>query len=120
VEDFRAAGAELVVVGSGTPEQARWFAEDQPGTFRVLTDPELTTFRAIGAARGLGASLGFGVLKSALRAWRKGFRQSATEGDPLQQGAVWVVRPGGEVLFSYRSRYAGDHPDPALVLAVLA
>jgi hypothetical protein len=119
VEDIRGAGAELVVVGNGSPQQARWFVEEQRVPVRVLTDPERRAFRAIGARRGLASSLRPGTLRSALRARRRGFRQSATMGDPLQQGAVWVIAPGGKVLFRHTSRWAGDHPAPDEILAAL-
>ena len=71
-EDFEAAGAALVAVGSGTPAQAAWFAGEQSRPIRVLTDPDLITFRAIGARRGWGSALQPGTFWSALRAWRKG------------------------------------------------
>jgi hypothetical protein len=119
IGEIHRAGAELVVIGNGSPQHARWFAEEQPEEVRVLTDPELATFRAIGARRGPASSLRFGTLRAALRALRRGFRQSGTRGDPWQQGAVWVVRPGGEVIFRHTSRWAGDHPDPDDVLGAL-
>ncbi|NNE42791.1 MAG: redoxin domain-containing protein [Gemmatimonadetes bacterium] len=113
---FRAAGAQLVILGSGTPEQAQWFVEDQGVTATVLTDPEQATFRAIEAREGAASSLHPGTVKAALRARRQGFRQSSTMGNPFLQGAVWVIRPDGQVAYRYRSRFAGDHPDPREVL----
>ena len=35
----------------------------------------------------------------------------------VQQGAVWVVRRGGKPVWRYTSAFAGDHPDPAEVVA---
>lgn len=119
VQEIRAAGADLVVIGSGSPEQAGWFAEEQPVPLRVLADPELVTFRAIGARRGLKSSLHLGTLWSAWRALRSGFRQTGTQGDALQQGAVWIVAPGNDVIYRYTSAWAGDHPDPAALLETL-
>lgn len=115
--EIREAGADLVVIGSGTPEQAGWFAEDLGRPVRVLADPDLATFRAAGARRGVASSAHPGMLLAAWRAWRNGRRQRGTLGDPLQQGAVWVVRRGGEPVWRYVSRFAGDHPDAAEVVA---
>lgn len=118
-EEIRRAGAELIVIGNGTPQQARWFVEEQRVPVPVLTDPDLASFHAVGAKRGALSSLRPETVFAALRAWWKGFRQSRTGGDPLQQGAVWIVRPGGEVVWRYTSEFAGDHPDPDRILAAL-
>jgi hypothetical protein len=118
-DEIREAGAELVVVGNGSPQQARWFAEEQRAPVTVVTDPDLAVFRAIGARRGPVSSLGPATFLRSLRAWRNGFRSSAVMGDPLQQGAVWVVLPGGRVAYRYASAWAGDHPEPAEILGAL-
>lgn len=118
-QDFQATGADLVAIGTGTPAQAGRFAEGQPVPLRVLTDPDRLAFRAIGARRGWMSALNPGTFWSALRARRKGFRQTATMGDPFQQGAVWIVGPGAEVIYRHTSAYAGDHPDPGELLAAL-
>ena len=37
-----------------------------------------------------------------------------------QQGGVLVIGPGNELRYAYKSGEAGDHPDPAEVLAAIA
>ena len=118
-EEIREAGADLVVIGNGSAQHARWFVEEQRVPVRVFTDPERVTFRAVGARRGLASSLQAGTLRSAWRARRKGFRQTETMGDAWQQGAVWIVAPGGEVVYRHTSAWSGDHPDPEEILAAL-
>ena len=59
------------------------------------------------------------LFSNAARALQAGYRQNSVEGDPWQLGGVFVVRPGGELLYAYRSREAGDHPEPADLLAAL-
>lgn len=113
-------GARLAFVGSGTPQHAAWFVEDYGVTEPVLADPELLVYRALGTRRGLRSSLSPRAAWHAVRAWRRGFRQTETRGDALQQGAVAIVLPVGAVAWSYRSAVAGDHPAPAVVLGSLA
>jgi hypothetical protein len=57
--------------------------------------------------------------RHALRAVRKGFRQTSVQGDPWQLGGSFVIDPKGNVLFAHTSREAGDHPDPEDILAAL-
>ncbi|MBZ0268063.1 AhpC/TSA family protein [bacterium] len=119
-QEFREAGADLAVVGSGSPEDAAWFAGELGVPVRVLTDPDLATFRAVGARYGIASSLHPGTFRAAWKLYRRGFRQSETRGAVQQQGAVWIVRPGGVSVYRYASRFAGDHPDPAEVVTALA
>jgi hypothetical protein len=41
------------------------------------------------------------------------------QGDPWQQGGVFVIDATGRIRYSYVSRYAGDHPDPVPVVDIL-
>jgi hypothetical protein len=108
-----------VVIGSGNVAQAKAFSASRGVPFRVLTDPSRRSFDAAGMKRDLWATLHPGVLGNAVRALRGGFVQGLTQGDPWQQGGVLVVRPGGELVWSYLSEAAGDHPEVDAVLDVL-
>ena len=106
-----------MVVGNGTPAQARDFVDEFDLAFPVLTDPELLAFRAAGLRRDLGSTLNVRLLGNALRA---GHRQTGVQGDPWQQGGAFVITAAGEVLFRHVSEVAGDHADPAQIHAALA
>lgn len=117
---IRAAGAELVLIGSGTPAFAQAFAEDFGIEAPLYVDPERRTYRALGMARpGLLALLTSPkVIAAALRALRAGFRQGPIRGDPYQLGGVLVVGRRGELLFRHVADDAGDHPHiPEIVRA---
>lgn len=116
---FRAAGASLAVVGSGSVAQAAAFHKDRQLPFALYTDPSLRTFAAAGLRRGLLTAMSVGVFRNASRAMKAGFRQGATEGDPWQQGGAFVIRPDGSLLYAQISVEAGDHADPAAMLAAL-
>jgi len=113
------AGAQLVFIGNGSVAQARHFSEEFAPGCAVYTDPSLGTYKAIGAHRGLWATFRPEMWGPSMRSMRKGFRQTGTQGHALQQGGVLVVRPGGDVIYQFLSRYPGDHPDPAEPLAAL-
>jgi hypothetical protein len=119
VPQIRAKGAELVVVGSGSPEQARAFRDEQRLDFPLLVDPAREAYAVAGLKRSLGSTLGPGVLVHSIRALRQGYRQGPAAGDLWQQGGVLVIAPDGTERFKHTSARAGDHPDPALFLVAL-
>ena len=119
VEEFRGRGAELVVIGNGTVEQARAFRDAQALTFPLYTDPSLGAYRRAGLRSGLASSMHPGIALKALEALAGGFRQGTVQGHAMQQGGAFVIGKGGRLLYEYVSRHAGDHPDPAAVLRAL-
>ena len=116
---IHAAGAELVIVGNGTPQQAGWFVEDVGLETPVFTDPSLEIYRVLGGRRGLLGVLDPRVFLRAFAAMRRGFRQRGVEGDATQLGGVFVFAAGGRMDFEYRSRFAGDYPATAEYLAAI-
>lgn len=118
-EEIRQAGAELVFVGNGAPLFANGFAEDLGLEERILLDPGLVAYRAAGLRRGRAELFSPRMIGNAVRAWKAGFRQTGVEGDAFQLGGVLVVRAGGDLVYRYASREAGDHPPIEEVLAGL-
>ncbi len=118
---FAAIPARVVVVGSGSPVQARRFAEERAVPFTLLTDPSRRTYEAVGFVRGWQHTLGsLATYAHSVRALREGFRQGATEGDPWQLGGALVIRPGpdgGVLAYAFEGQVAGHHPDPELLVA---
>jgi peroxiredoxin len=104
-------GARLVVIGNGSPAEARAFAEEMGTEAEVLTDPERVSYCAVGMKRSVRSSLNLKTVTHGLRAWRDGHRQGAVAGDPFQQGGVVVMVPGGDEVFRFVSEEAGDHAD---------
>jgi dehydrogenase/reductase SDR family protein 12 len=118
--EIRRRGAELVIVGNGSPYFAASFREELRLDCPVLVDPELTAYRAAGLRRGRVEILSPRVPLNAVRALWRGARQQGVHGDPWQLGGMFVIRPGGEVVYRHVSREAGDHPPIEDVLAALA
>ncbi len=117
--EIEALGAHLVFVGNGDDVAAREFeAAHCPGC-RVLSDPSLASYRAIGARRGWVSTLGPAAVGAGIRAFRHGFRQGGVRGIADQQGGVYVVLPGDRLAYIHLSGSAGDHPPIGDVLDAL-
>lgn len=118
-QEIEALGGRLVFVGNGEPRWAREFeAAECPGC-RLLTDPQLGSYRAIGARQGWRTAIGLGPVAAGIRAFRRGFRQTGVRGVADLQGGVLVMAPGDRVAYAYLSGFAGDHPPIDDVLAAL-
>jgi hypothetical protein len=121
---MHAAGARLIVIGSGRPEHARRFVDEEKlESVTVVTDPSLHTYSLAGMKRGVFSTIGPRAALHALRALRAGHMQHATAGDPWQQGGVIVVSSlssGGRELLHHESSTAGEPTDFAVILRALA
>ena len=118
-KEIEAAGARLVFIGNGNTASARNFKETWVPDCEVLTDPSTASYALLGARRGAWAVWSPRSWPARLRAVRGGFRQTRTQGQPYLLGGVAILDSGGAVRWTYVSRYAGDHPDPAQVVAAV-
>jgi peroxiredoxin len=116
---LKSLGAELVVIGHGSPEQARAFRDEQATPFPLFTDPTRQAYCAVGMRRSLRSVLTLRVLARSINAGARGFRQTGVAGDPFQQGGVVVIAPTGVERYRFVSREAGEHPPPADILAAV-
>ncbi len=112
-------GARLVVIGNGSPAQARDLRQDLDFPATLWVDPQMEAYRAAGLRRGAARALSWRTLGHTLRAWRAGHRQQGVQGDPWQLGGAFVVTPASAVVYGHVSREAGDHPAPQELLRAL-
>jgi hypothetical protein len=103
-------GVRLVVIGNGLASFIDGFRDKTAFDGELYTDPKRQAFRALALVRGVRSTFSLRGAGKAARAWREGFRQTATRGDPWQQGGLFVIARGGEPVYAYRSQFAGDHP----------
>ncbi len=116
VEELRAIGVEPYVIGSGTPAEARDFQKLlEADSLPILVDEELVSYGAAGWKRSVTATLHPATWLRGARSMLK-HRQRKTMGDPWQLGGAMIVRPDGEVTWSYGSATSGDHPALATIL----
>jgi hypothetical protein len=113
------AGAELLFIGNGSAEQAAAFQREQAPDSPVYTDPSRSAYQALGMIRSVGATLGLGSMLAGIKAMRRGFRQRSTQGDPWQQGGLFAVARGGQVVYSQPYTDAGGRPDLEAALRAL-
>ena len=92
-ERINDAGAEIVIVGSGSPEQAGWFVEDFDIPMPVYSDPSLSVYKAVGAKKSWWSTLNPRVMLNSVRAMRGGFRQTKRRGVPNQQAESLSFAP---------------------------
>ena len=116
-DELNSLGVTLAFIGNGTPAMLEDFKTSLGLDVPVFTDPSRKTYAQLGFKRGLSTVFTPRVLASAVRAWRSGFRQKKTQGDPVQQGGVLVLREGGHAEYAFASEAAGHHPPIDEVLA---
>ena len=118
--DSQGLGASMTVIGNGTPDEAAAFFEGHlNGVVPLLTDPGLTSYKALQLKRSLYSVSQPRSYLEAFRISRRGFRSGKRQGDSLQQGGAFVITPDHEVPFSFFSRTPDEHADPADILAAL-
>ena len=117
---FLEAGARLVVVGNGRPNFIAGFRDKTGFEGPVYTDPSRASYRALRLRRGLRSAMNLQSAKKALEALRDGNRQTATRGDPWQQGGVFIIAGDGTIVYRYPSEFAGDHPPTEDIVAAIA
>jgi peroxiredoxin len=114
-EKYEKNGARIVFISNGAPNFIQAFKEDLGITdAKVLTDPELVSFRAAGFRRGFLAALGPKSLVNGLTLMSKGHSNGKVEagtGDYWQLGGVVVIQTDGRVSYHYISQSLGDYPD---------
>jgi peroxiredoxin len=127
-ERFAASGAQLVLVGQGTPDDAKRFRRAQSVDVNVYSDPSRRSYEAAGAklatfselvnprtvARGLKHTV-----TSRLRQGSIAVHQGRIVDNPAQLGGVLVVAPDGSIRYAHLSQDASDMPPVNEVLAAV-
>src|SRR5687767_9593870 len=111
-QEIRAAGAGIVFVhGASAEEAAPWFSKYGLDGVTVISDPELTHYRAFGLRRTRVTDM------VAPKVWVRGAASALSHGfgsqtiEMMRQlPGVFVVQ-GSEVLAEYRHQTAADRPD---------
>lgn len=119
VDEIRAAGAELYVIGNGAPNFIAGFRETTGFSGAVYTDPSLAVYRAAQLKRGLRTLISFGAAARTVGSLARGFRQGRTQGDNQQQGGVLVIARDGRVLWHHVSEGPGDNADAGEIVRAL-
>jgi len=119
IEAIHAAGGELVVIGSGTPNFIAGFRDTTKYQGPLYVDPQLASYQAAGLKRGLLRTLNPLTIAMGVRAITRGNFQGRTQGDNYQQGGVLIVMPPGRIVYEHVSDVAGDNAPAREVVAAL-
>jgi peroxiredoxin len=120
---FRRAGVNVVLIGLGTSERARWFCEDRGIPFVCVADPDVSAHRAYGLERGslrqvMGPQVYFRWTKARLLADMP-FPSAKRGEDVMQMPGTFVIDTDGIVRYAHRNKDVTDNPSNEEILAVL-
>ena len=118
-DEIHKAGAELVIVGNGQPKSAAGFKKRLNITTPLYVDPQMDAYRAAGLKRTKLGTIGPLVWVPALKAFITGHHEDGIQGDPYQQGGVFIIMPGDKVVYSHISKRASDRPSISKILNAL-
>jgi peroxiredoxin len=121
-ERFERAGAAVVLIGLGTPEQTVAFCTGRGVPFACVTSPDREAHRSFGLRRGnLDQLAGPRVWLPWLRNQAAGLPQGRFgQGDVAQLAGTFVVDRSGTIRYSHRGRHSNDNPPNDDVLKALS
>nr|HEX4316420.1 peroxiredoxin-like family protein [Kofleriaceae bacterium] len=119
LDAFHAIGAELHVIGNGSPSFIDGFREQTGWRGPVYTDPSLAAYRAAELKRGVTNTLDPRALMPTVKAFLGGGKQGRVQGDQWQQGGVIVIAPGDKVIWQHASDRPGDNAPARDILRAL-
>jgi len=114
------AGAQVVLVGMGTPSESAEFAVKFNVPFPIVADPEKKLYRKFELKRM--STLGFlspSVALKGVAAIVGGHGIGMPQGDVRQLPGVFIIDTAGQIVFSHFSSNPADHPDATTILAAL-
>lgn len=109
-EAIAEAGADVLLVGMGTPDESRAFAEKFDVPFPIVSDPQKDVYRAFDLKRM--SPLDFvspNVFMKGLSAMAQGHHIGLPQGDVRQLPGTFVLSTDGKILFSHYARDPADH-----------
>jgi peroxiredoxin len=120
-QDIRAAGADLVAIGTGDQRYATRFVEDESIPFAVLVDDHAEAARFASVNRGsIPNILTPSTYRDSIGTWRRGHRIHKSGKRVLQLGATFIVGPGDRVAYEHIDATTTDHAPIDEVLSALA
>lgn len=119
-EDFQRAGARLLVIGIGTPDDLSKFMEGRSLPFEVVCDPDQSAYSAYGLQRGnlWQVALAPQVVAAGIEARIEGHKIEGIVQDAMQLPGSFVIRDG-RLIYIHRGQMSSDIADPDELLKAL-
>jgi len=119
IEELHATGAEIYVIGNGSPSFIDGFREETGWRGAIYVDPSLEVYKAAGLKRGVLKTFNLAAGIRSIGTLRRGIKQGRTQGDPWQQGGVLVIDRAGEIVWAHASGGPGDNATADQILTAL-
>lgn len=117
---FEQAGAQVILVGMGTPEESATFKMKFDVPFPLISDPKRQLYQAFGLKRVTAMGLfSPSVAVKGVLAMSKGHTVGIPIGDVRQLPGVFIINTDGQIVYSYFASDPSDHPDPDTILKAL-
>jgi peroxiredoxin len=119
-ERFEDAGAQVLLVGMGTPPETAAFASQFDVPFPIVADSKRRLYRTfeLGRMQPWGFFSPIVALKG-VAAMAQGHLFGLPQGDPRQLPGVFVIDTDGTIIFAHYSSDPSDHPTPDTILNAL-
>jgi len=123
-EQYREAGADVVIVAEGQPTPARGYADERDIPCPFLRDPDREAPPAHGLREFVPAEVLHGASAVLLELGPDAAAEIAADrraddrplvDNPWQQPGEFVVAPDGMLRLTCRYQYCEDYPDPAVL-----
>jgi peroxiredoxin len=115
--DFQQHGAQVVLVGLGTPEQTAAFKDRFDIPFPMIADPQKALYKAFHLKQAsAGAMLSPGMALKGVSAMLRGYGIGMPSGDVRQLPGVFIIDTDGVVRYHYFAEGPADHPSPDVLL----
>jgi peroxiredoxin len=119
-QHFDQAGARVVLVGMGTPEESAAFEMQTNLPFALICDPGRELYRAFGlrlvsALELLSPTVAFKGLLS----MTKGHTIGMPIGDVRQLPGFFIINTEGRIAYSHFAKDPSDHPEAVTIVAAL-
>ncbi len=120
---FVRSGANVVIVGQGTPEDCGDFCTGQRVPFPVFVDPTRAAYAAYGLPRGrpmqvVGPRVAFPWIANQLHAETR--QRGLGGGSLMQMPGTFVIDAAGIVRLAHRNRHAADTPRNSVLLEAVS
>jgi peroxiredoxin len=119
-QHFDQAGAQVVLVGMGTPEESAAFEMKFDIPFPLISDPKRQLYQAFGLKHV--STLGLlspSVAFKGILAITQGHTVGVPVGDVRQLPGVFIINTDGRIVYSYFANDPSDHPAPDTILEAL-
>jgi peroxiredoxin len=119
-QHFDQAGAQVVLVGMGSPEESAAFEMKFNIPFPLISDPKRQLYQSFGLKKiSTLELLSPAVAFKGILAISKGHTVGIPIGDVRQLPGVFIINTDGRIVYSYFASDPSDHPDPDIILEAL-